>query len=286
MNKMIDYDISRLNRSRPIYAFEHHEDSPPSPHSHRFHELVVVLGGRGEHVTDTERYGLEAGDAFVITPGHSHHYEDVSGLVIYNILYYKEYLPFALFEEGLPGYQAFFELEPAMRAAHGFSSHLRLGVERLEKVVELVEGIRREEAAQQPGYWPMVVAKFLELVVHLSRQYALGDSPKSRELVNLDALLTHMRKRCERPLTLDGLAERAGMSKSSLNRLFLKAVGKSPVDRLIEFRVERAKTLLEDMSLNISEVASRCGFEDSNYFSRRFRHATGVSPRTYREKLR
>jgi len=286
MAEIVDNGERWLSRGRPIHIFEHREGSTPNPHSHRFDELVVVLGGRGEHVTDTERYALEAGDAFVVAPGNSHHYEDVSGLVIYNILYYKEYLPFGLFEEGLPGYQAFFELEPAMRAAHGFSSHLRLGTERLGKVVELVESIRLEAAARQPGYWPMVVAKFLELVVHLSRQYALGDSPKGRELVNLDALLAHMRRHCERPLTLDGLAERSGMSKSSLNRLFLKAVGKSPVDRLIEFRVERAKALLEDLSLNIGEVAARCGFEDSNYFSRRFRLSTGLSPRTYRGRLR
>ena len=171
-----------------------------------------------------------------------------------------------------------------MRVSHEFSSRLHLDAEHLEKAVEMVKSIQLEETGRIPGYWPMVISRFLELIVFLSRQYMKVDSPRSRELVNLDSLLTHMKDHCDEAMTLDDLAKRAGMSKSSLNRLFLKAVVKSPVDRLIEFRVDRAKTLLDDLSLNISEIALRCGFGDSNYFSRRFRQTVGISPRDYRMK--
>jgi AraC-like DNA-binding protein len=286
MTKQITVKERYLNRAHPIHIALSREGTHAVGHYHKFHELVIILNGHGVHVTDMERYSISAGDVFVIKPGNVHHYVDISGIMeLYNIVYLKEYLPFSLFEDGLPGYQALFELEPAMRASHAFSSRLHLDAEHLAKAVEMVKSIQLEEAGRIPGYWPMVVSRFLELIVFLSRQYMKVDSPRSRELVKLDALLTHMKDHCDEAVTLDDLARRASMSKSSLNRLFLKAVGKSPVDRLIEFRVDRAKALLGDLSLNISEIALRCGFGDSNYFSRRFRLEAGISPRDYRLKI-
>lgn len=286
MTKQITVDEKFLNRAHPIHIFRNHEGTHAVGHYHSFHELVIVLKGKGVHVTDKESYDVSAGDAFVLKPGNVHHYTDIAGrMEIYNIIYLKEYLPFSLLEDGLPGYQALFELEPAMRSSHGFSSRLHLDSEHLVKAVEIVENIRLEEAGRIPGYWPMVVARFFELIVFLSRQYMKVDSPRSRELVKLDALLTHMKDHCDKNITLEDLARHAVMSKSSLNRLFLKAMGKSPVDSLIGFRVDRAKALLCDPSLNISEIALRCGFGDSNYFSRRFRLETGISPRDYRMRM-
>ncbi len=286
MTKQITVEEWLLNHAHPIHIALSREGTHAVGHYHKFHELVIVLAGKGMHVTDTEHYSIAAGDVFVIRPGNIHYYinANASKIEIFNIVYFKEYLPFSLFEDGLPGYQALFELEPAMRSAHGFSSRLHLDADHLGKAVEMVENIRQEEAGLLPGYWPMVVARFLELIVYLSRQYMNVDSPRSRELVKLDALLTHMKNNCDKAMTLEDLASHARMSKSSLNRIFLKAVGQSPVDRLIGFRVDRAKTLLGDLSLNISEIALRCGFGDSNYFSRRFHMLSGVSPREYRKK--
>lgn len=286
MTKQITVEERFLNRAHPIHIALSSEGTHDVGHYHKFHELVIILNGHGVHVTGTERYSINAGDVFLIKPGNVHHYVDISGrMALFNIIYLKEYLPFTLFEDGLPGYQALFELEPAMRASHGFSSRLHLDAEHLGKAVEMVKSIQLEETGRVPGYWPMVVSRFLELIVFLSRQYMRVDSPRSRELVNLDSLLTHMKEHCDEAMTLDDLASRAGMSKSSLNRLFLKALGQSPVDRLIEFRVDRAKTMLSDLTMNISEIASRCGFCDSNYFSRRFRLVAGISPREYRLKV-
>ena len=286
MTKQITVEERFLSRVHPIYIRLDLERNHAVGHYHSFHELVIVLKGKGVHVTDKESYDVSAGDAFVLKPGNVHHYTDIAGrMEIYNIIYLKEYLPFSLFEGGLPGYHALFELEPAMRSSHAFSSRLHLDAKHLGEAVEIVESIRIEEAGRIPGYWPMVVARFFELIVFLSRQYMKVDSPHSRELVKLDALLTHMRDHCDKNMTLEDLARHAVMSKSSLNRLFLKAIGESPVDSLIGFRVERAKTLLCDLSLNISEVALRCGFTDSNYFSRRFRLEAGISPRDYRTRM-
>jgi AraC-like DNA-binding protein len=72
------------------------------------------------------------------------------------------------------------------------------------------------------------------------------------------------------------------MSECTFLRKFREATGFSPTDYLLRSRIRRAEELLARRKLSITEVAARCGFEDSNYFSRQFRRVTGVSPRAHR----
>ena len=81
------------------------------------------------------------------------------------------------------------------------------------------------------------------------------------------------------------MAERANMSKSTLNRIFKKTTGESPVDYLVNLRINKAYSLMKNSGLQISEVAYQTGFTDSNYFTRQFKKNTGLSPREYRKKM-
>jgi transcriptional regulator GlxA family with amidase domain len=47
-----------------------------------------------------------------------------------------------------------------------------------------------------------------------------------------------------------------------------------------------ASELLQHTELSMTEIASKCGFSDSNYFCRKFREMTGKSPRKFREEAR
>ena len=56
------------------------------------------------------------------------------------------------------------------------------------------------------------------------------------------------------------------------------------MDYVIRLRLKNAATLLEHSSIGITEIAFQCGFNDSNYFSRKFRDMMDVSPRDYRNQ--
>jgi AraC-like DNA-binding protein len=55
------------------------------------------------------------------------------------------------------------------------------------------------------------------------------------------------------------------------------------VEYHIRLKIRRACRLLKQTDLNITEIAFRSGFEDSNYFARQFRKIMGVSPSLYRK---
>ena len=88
------------------------------------------------------------------------------------------------------------------------------------------------------------------------------------------------------PLKRSDLAERAGISESSLAAAFRAVTGKSPIDYLIDIRLAHARTLLSTSRQRVSEVAEQVGISDVYYFSKLFKRRLGVSPLQYRQQRR
>lgn len=93
-----------------------------------------------------------------------------------------------------------------------------------------------------------------------------------------------VRQRPELPLTIKELAAAARMTPNHLTSLFGRCVGQSFTDYLALQRIERARKLLADVTLNVNEIGRLVGYDDPGYFARRFRQVTGVSPREWREQ--
>ena len=83
-------------------------------------------------------------------------------------------------------------------------------------------------------------------------------------------------------LSVDTICSKYSISPSSLYQLFKKVYGCGVVKVIREERIKRAKELLLDSKLSISDVASQVGILDANYFTRTFKAETGMTPREYR----
>jgi AraC-like DNA-binding protein len=83
-------------------------------------------------------------------------------------------------------------------------------------------------------------------------------------------------------LSLSTLAKVAGLSLSHFARAFKKSEGMTPSGFVLECRVERARKLLLDTTLPLSEIAIATGFSDQSHLARRFRQRVGVAPSQFR----
>ena len=83
-------------------------------------------------------------------------------------------------------------------------------------------------------------------------------------------------------ITLADLEKNFFVSKSLLCHYFKDKFGISPIEYLIRFRIEHAKTLLFKTDLSISDIAAGAGFGNSNYFSYLFKKYVEKSPLEYR----
>lgn len=85
-------------------------------------------------------------------------------------------------------------------------------------------------------------------------------------------------------LKVSQLAVQANLNADYFSRIFHKYTGKSPVNYILDHRIERAQYLIITSSMHFGEIASRTGFENPQYFSRIFKKSTGLSPKEYRKQ--
>jgi len=102
-------------------------------------------------------------------------------------------------------------------------------------------------------------------------------------------LLVHVvcelvRQRPELPLSVKELAAAARLTPNHFTTLFRAHAGCSFVEYLTQQRIARAKKLLQNPTLSISEVAQQVGYDDPGYFTRLFRQKTRLSPRQWRNR--
>ncbi|MDL0432180.1 helix-turn-helix domain-containing protein [Marinobacter sp. TBZ242] len=87
------------------------------------------------------------------------------------------------------------------------------------------------------------------------------------------------------PVTLQKLAELAGLTERSLIRRFKAATGDTPTGYLQVLRIEAARQHLENSRAAVEEVTRMVGYEDVSSFSRLFRKHTGLAPGVYRARF-
>ncbi|GGG53366.1 helix-turn-helix domain-containing protein [Paenibacillus radicis (ex Gao et al. 2016)] len=120
---------------------------------------------------------------------------------------------------------------------------------------------------------------------HLPVQHAsarLGDAQKR---ASLEHVRNYIRTNFGEPLTLDLLAQEAGLSAKYLSEAFKKAFGQSVTDYLTSLRIGHAKQLLRDTDWGLRDIARACGYSDEFYFSRKFKKEAGMAPSAYGQKF-
>lgn len=79
-------------------------------------------------------------------------------------------------------------------------------------------------------------------------------------------------------VTLACLAKECGLSVRHFARAFRQSTGLSPHRWRMQYRVERARELLSEWKLPLTEIALMCGFADQSHFTRTFTAIVGTSP--------
>lgn len=98
----------------------------------------------------------------------------------------------------------------------------------------------------------------------------------------LDYVMQHFG---EENLSVTQIAEYLHFSPAYLNVLFKQEMKVTIKQYLSNYRLERAKKLLEKDYDKITEISEKCGYANGNYFAKVFKEATGMTPAEYRKKM-
>lgn len=100
--------------------------------------------------------------------------------------------------------------------------------------------------------------------------------------IRIQKMLSYIREHYAEAVTLEEITRSANISRSEAGRCFNAHVGCSPVDALIQHRLQVAHRLIKDTTRSLQEISYSCGFNSVHYFSRQFRKTYGYTPGQYR----
>jgi AraC-like DNA-binding protein len=125
-------------------------------------------------------------------------------------------------------------------------------------------------------------AKLLELLA------AVADAADDRcgGYGKIDAGVRLLQSEWNQNHRVERYARACGMSESGFYRYFKEWSGLSPNDYRIHMRIEAARSMLQNSTLEVQEIAYRVGFADPYYFSRCFCRLTGGSPSAFRKRVK
>jgi len=126
-----------------------------------------------------------------------------------------------------------------------------------------------------------------QLALHLLQTYSATQSLAERRAAKLSPFklqraIDYIDEHLRDDLTLSSISEALAMSPGHFAHAFRQSTGLPPHRYVLERRIERAKSLLRQTELPITEVAQLIGCASHSHFSVLFHRSTGCSPRDYR----
>jgi len=184
--------------------------------------------------------------------------------------------------------------DPALRAANdGISGEVELrGGHKLAdaRLGALVAAVNAERVAGFPSGRLFLDSIELALAVALVNDYAFR-RPSLRvyrgglTAARLRKVVELVDAEMDGDLSLEELADAAGLSITHFSQMFRQSTGQSPHQFVLHRRIERAKEMLRAAESRVLDVAVACGFKSQEHFARVFRRVCGASPTEYRQEF-
>ncbi len=153
--------------------------------------------------------------------------------------------------------------------------------ERFDGAEEYVRSIAKEHTKRRLFYRERASGLMKILICDIFRHASTGKSSSEEKIENI---LSYISENPEKDLTGEALGAKFGYHPYYLSRLIKLHTGKTLKQYIISVRIGEAKELLKSTDLSLSDIAARCGFENSAYFSNAFKAKTKMSPGQYRKE--
>ena len=174
-------------------------------------------------------------------------------------------------------------------SAPSFSSSV---IDQDKRLLQLLTDLTHELANEEVGKEIIISALTEQVAVHLLRRHSKMRRSDELELSRVGLIDRRIRRAVEfmhthlgQELPLKEIAAASYLSPYHFARLFKKLTGTSPHAYLASLRSARARLLLAETDLSVTEISSRVGYASPSHFTKAFRRTTGLTPRAFRAAL-
>ena len=268
----------------PITYFDNELSALPNRigplHWHPEFEIATADSGVLDFQVGQKHLTLEAGDSIFVNGNILHGMKQLSGDV-------PDLMPNIVFSgvvvapETSAIYQKYIQpisvcdVLPFIVFRHGDSRHNEINC--------LVKDIYHQMREHDNCYEMAVQRNLSRIFEYLFRHFETFPKAEATRIqmnaqIRIRKMLDYIYTHYAEPVTLDDIARAADISRSEAARCFNIYMGCSPVDALIQYRLQSAHRMLGNTALTIQEISHACGFNSVSYFSRQFRRTYGYTP--------
>ena len=252
----------------PLHSF-----GPFVRNHYLFHYVISGRGFLDSNVKKgtTQRYDLEAGQGFLISPGQINTYSadqiqpwkyvwlEFDGLRV------AEYLN----EAGLSAAQPIYRPQSLAQAKQVQDSMLYIASNSKASTLCLV------------GH----LCLFLDALIQSSSTRREPRETQLRDFYIQEAI-SYMEQNYQRELTVEEIAGACQLNRSYFSKLFKEKKGCPPQEYLIRLRLSKAADLMKTTTVSIGDISASCGYPNQLHFSRAFKQRYGMPPREWRAQNR
>lgn len=277
--KDINNKVGYLNDNFKIFHIRDKKDIKFEYHHHDFSKIVILIDGDLTYYIEGKAYILKPWDILFINKNEIHK------PVVNPDKYYERIVIWlnpdfmAKYAQGNNDLLKCFEV-----AIKNNYNLLRLNMKSIEIIKNIIQDIQSCDNSNEFGSEILKESLFVQLMVLMNRLFLNSDKNRDMEDIQYDktieGVLNYINSNLENDLSIDTIASKFFISKYYLMRKFKSQIGSSIHNYIIQKRLILAKSLISE-GLTMSNVCSKCGFNDYSSFVRAFKKVYGVSPSNY-----
>ncbi|WP_100408128.1 AraC family transcriptional regulator [Bacillus solitudinis] len=244
------------------------------PRQQSFHSLWFIAKGKGDFIINGTSYPVESGKLFFFEPSMvCERKTDIEEPLEYYFIRFTYASAFMEKEQWTFGEER--DVSFPMSGMYNVQNSAHI-INLLEQILHL----RKRRGAIVAMKRKLLFWELLLMIIQDFRSQNLTGNTTNAIDRTVDYLTSHYQE----AITLENLAQMAGMSVSHYSRLFKKFIGYSPMDYLRHLRMDRAKELIVFSDSRLKEISQSVGYQDEFFFSRTFKKVVGVSPTEFAKK--
>lgn len=240
-------------------------------HRHNYLQMILFLDGKGVFTVNGRPFSIHGGELFLIRSGESHAFRAESLVRTLDVKFRVSQGPLARRLRDAAGVQNW--NDPSLAAA------------RLERI--------RAEGEHKPRFYRELCSILLTEILYLylrQEPHALPPEDPGLEARTmaqdkiLERAMACVRERYQSPLTVREIARAAGCTDRTLRTHFHAVMQMGPLSFLYQYRISRAKSLIQYSDYGLKEIADLSGFRTVHHFTRIFTAMEGHNPAAWRRK--
>lgn len=281
INGMEDFIVLNLGHAQTVHKWTNEDISSP------FVRIFYVKKGKAVlHLNDCDIH-ISAGHIYLLPSYTPHAYECEPEFEFYYLFVYQRKVEMgSLFDiydfpyevVSNTATQLLFEnycnLYPQLalpsRDAEAFLNH-----QAYRDYAQAFMQMEWHERMQLHGLAEIIFSYFVK---HATRKQIVDDE-------RIAKLIDYINLNVAKNISIEELADKACLTKSYLIRVFRNNLGITPLQYVIQKKIQYAQTMLLDSDMTVLEIAKAVGIPDVSYFIRLFKKNLGFTPQEYRQKL-